>query len=222
MFHRLAAVALLGIGLQVAATNARAQTVLANSSFPISNEGWTSLDPSGSSPASHAPLVFGGGGGHIFNEGGSTKFGFGAPAEFLGNQSAALGGTLRFRLFDGSNTAGQDGSVRLSGGGVELQNPQSATPGQWTSFEIALAPGQWFVGDPAAGVQATWADLGGVLSNMGSLSIFGGNLGGELNTALDDVTLTTAVPEPGSWALMSAGLLVLGRLAAKRRVLGSA
>lgn len=217
--NRGLAAASFALCLQFTGSLASAQQVLASSTFPVTNEGWTSIGVGGNTPAAHVPLLFGGGGGgFITNFVSSGNFAFGAPAEFLGNQSAALGGTLSFRVLDGSTTAGQDGSVRLMGGGMELQSPQSATPGIWTSFDIDLRPGTWFVGDPGAGVFATFANLSGVLSNLQSLSIFGGNQVGEFPTSLDDVFLTAAVPEPGTWVLMGAGLLALGFTASRRRV----
>lgn len=57
----------------------------------------------------------------------------------------------------------------------------------------------------------SYTSLGPLITSF----VFDSTLGGQLNTGLDNISITTGVPEPANWALLIAGFGVVG--AARRR-----
>ena len=99
------------------------------------------------------------------------------------------------RAFDGSYSFGSVFTAPLPGGSV--------TPGDYASVETLSGA---FVGRPIAGTYQV--EVSDVFSNGGA-TVGGVDLGFDLRT-------TSTVPEPGTVALVGAGLLAVGGLAERR------
>jgi alkaline phosphatase D len=153
---------------------------------------------------------------------GMTWF-FLAPAKFLGNQSAAFGGSLQFDL----SMAGDPNAPRINqpdarlidtDSGLNLVFDASPDPSffpNWSSFTIPLviASAGWKVGN-LAGPAATDAQLLTALSSLDVLRIRGEFFSGGNppdTGSLDNVKLvqSSTVPEPASLLLIGAGLIAL-------------
>jgi hypothetical protein len=166
-------------------------TDLPASTFDSGAEQWTAFQNS------TAPVWATGG-----NPGGcirihDTTFGgvyayFQAPDRFLGNQSAALSGSLRFDLkVSVSPVVSNEPGVRLEGGGIVLVHviPQPST--SWSSYNLDLTSASgWKVGT-ATGRAATMADITKVLADVTLLRIRGefSTVTGD-DTYLDNVAFT--------------------------------
>ncbi len=152
---------------------------------------------------------------------------------FLGNDTAAYGGSLSYdaRLFNPSGSYYQttnDYDVRLlsnyNGGTVLAYFGGFQPTTSWATFTVPLlASGGWqkFIGSNAY-TPATEAELIGVLGNVQQMDIRGNYLSGEDGSGLDNVTLASAVPEPGTVCLLSAmiGGLLAYRSCFRARVVG--
>ncbi|MBW8843465.1 MAG: PEP-CTERM sorting domain-containing protein [Burkholderiales bacterium] len=146
---------------------------------------------------------------------GNTDIILTAPASWLGNWSAYLGGTLSF---DAKNVNGIApdwpgfGQISISGpgGNVQLDAVAAGLPpadGQWHHYEIALTP--------AAG-WGSQAALAGALANVTSLTLNGEFHAGPGEVLGLDNIQVSAVPEPASAALLLGGLGLLAGLRRKR------
>lgn len=202
----------------LAAAPCRADPIVL-SNFDADADGWTVVNDNSTAVTWFA--TGGNPGGHIRNTdglGGATWF-FVAPAKFLGNQSAAYGGTLTFDQSQSPFTAAGGQDVVLVGtNGLTLffDNAQNAAGYPvWTSYQIALddtAP--WRVS--GSGALATRAQIQSVLASLAALRIRG-----EYSTTtdtgyLDNVALNASpIPEPAAVALLGSGLA--GSAAAIRR-----
>lgn len=186
----------------------------ATSTFDLDAEGWTAAGDI------EGPLTWldGGGnpGGHVqiddLTIGGVTFFV--APAKFLGNQSAAAGSLLRFDLkqvYPGGANQFNDEDVILRGSGLTLVYNTASNPtnGAWTSYAVPLSAAGWKL-NTLNGAAATEGQFAAVLSNLTGLTIRAEYQTGPDVGHLDNVAL---VPEPGAWALLLAGLGVVGGLA---------
>jgi Concanavalin A-like lectin/glucanases superfamily/Laminin B (Domain IV)/Immunoglobulin I-set domain/Immunoglobulin domain len=114
-----------------------------------------------------------------------------APSKYLGNQSAAYGGTLQFDQFNsGTGQPLEAPDIILVGDGRTLIYERSAAPGtNWTTSAVPLeASAEWHVGD-ATGPAPTRSELAGALGSVEQWLIRGA-FGAESNRGgLDRVSL---------------------------------
>lgn len=146
---------------------------------------------------------------------------FSAPGKFLGNQSAAFGGSLQFdsRYVMAGTSYSNEAEVVLKGAGLTLvYEITNSLPATWTHLDAALVAGAWRVADTFSGTFATDAQLLAVLSNLNALWINAEHFTPVMEViALDNVNLLAPVPEPESYAMLLAGLSVLGLIARRRK-----
>ncbi len=187
------------------------------STFDAGPEGWSARgDVEGTLSWS---ATGGNPGGHAFIDdltiGGVTYFV--APAAFLGNQAAALGTNLTFDLkqvYPGAANQFDTADVILRGGGLVLvyDTPQNPANGAWTSYAVPLSAPGWKL-NSLAGAAASADQLATALSSLTALEIRAEYQTGADVGHLDNVAL---VPEPGTWAMLAAGLAMLGGVAWRR------
>jgi hypothetical protein len=145
---------------------------------------------------------------------------FAASSAFLGDQSAAVGGTLSFDLLRTDNHNDfpfQNGpALAITNGKTVLVFSQAASaPGTagWTSYSFDLTTAGVFV-TSETGKQATENQLDKVLADLTGVYILADwytGTGDSYN--LDNVVLrsgdSASVPEPASWVLLTGGLAFL-------------
>jgi hypothetical protein len=186
--------------------------VIVQSTFDTGDDGWRVGDLTGVPPLiAPAYLATGGNpGGFIQAQDVFWWTSFVAPASFLGDQSAAYGGELRFDQSELPNSGGPTPWVALVGGGLQLGYAGVIPGSQWTPMVVPLRPGGWIVG--ATLLPATDAQLLAVLSSLTALRINADYLDGADQVGLDNAMLLSA-PEPGSLGLIACalGLLALRR-----------
>jgi hypothetical protein len=214
----LAVAAALWLGLPLSA----GAVPIAESHFDVDDEGWSGYGESdmggtfGRSPTGGNP------GGFFRCETREVleRCEFIAPAEFLGDLSAAAGGGVSFDLTE--RWWGSEDPVPGTLA-VEFQGP---TPGlvlsielaslgfdSWNTYALPLAPSAGWM---RSGSPATLADIGAVLANVVELTIVGNANGSFYDGAgLDNVAIHP-VPEPSTLPLVIAGLLALGGMSRDR------
>lgn len=179
--------------------------------FDAGNEGWTTLDG-----GLQTWVATGGNGGGWLQIADTTSgdFVLNAPAAWLGNWSAYLGGTLSF---DALNVDGEApdwsgfGEVTISGPGGSVfldivTTPSPPADGLWHTYSVTLAPSAGWAGAP----------LAAVLANVTSLTIKAEFHNGVSEIAGIDNIRVSAVPEPANAALLLGGLALLAGLRRKR------
>ena len=215
----LSSFAVAALVFAVGATGVGA-TTLAQSNFDSGTEGWT-IFADGVNLTHHASGGNSGGYISITDALLGPTFGFVAPAAFLGNQSSAYGGSLRFALNqEGTGVPVDHEDVTLSGAGLTLIFDNSINPAfapNWSSYDVLLLASAGWKVDNLAGVAATEGQLQQVLGSLDFLKIRGEFQGAYADTgSLDSVSLDSApssapgassnVPEPSSLTLMGAGI----------------
>lgn len=192
--------------------------VLVESTFDTGAEGWKATNG-----ISDRAWVSDGGvpGGHVqaTDNGQGTVWFFEAPSEFLGDQRAALGGTLSYWLKVSTLSLPMRNDwadVRIGGNGLVLAVDAGPNPGlAWTPYVVDLRPGAWRIGT-LDGPLATAADLETVFAAVDQLWIRGEYSAWWDTGSLDTVVLS-AVPELPTAALAALGLLALGARVSRRR-----
>lgn len=222
--HRVAAslVFTLSLSAQAAVT----------STFDTDAEGWSGLTarPSENSAPIHDAGPFGAYSATGGNSGGYFRLPdpddqdtfFSAPAQFLGNQSSAVGGTLSYDLYTDASINYAGPNVVLQGGGVTLvyvPATQPAVQNNWVTVSVALAPSAaWHLGS-AGGGAASAADFQAALGNLNRLWISAETHSPvEEISGLDNVQLAAAVPEPATAALMLLGVAAMAGIQSRRHV----
>ena len=187
------------------------------STFDVGDDGWRMI---GDSTTSVPTFKTDGGNGYI-NGTDQTVGGVWywlAPTKFNGDNSAYQ--TLSFDLrMRGSGPLFESSDVILEGAGTSLHYDFAMVPANtsWTSYSVALnETAGWRFGS-LSGAFATQAQILSVLGNTSSLRIRGEFITGSDNGDLDNVIMA-AVPEPETYAMMLAGLGLLGAVARRRKV----
>ncbi len=205
-------------------------TTIASSNFATGNEGWATGEFN---------LILGSGSVtyDAINQNINTNDVFGynafiAPSAYLGNQSAAFGGTLNFKLSDTQNDFPTIYApfTLISGATVLYAMPSvvpSTNPAALTSYSVALFGANFFTGDQGSGSPVSDLQLQTVLASLGRIGINADWRTGSDFVTLDSVSLCDAggctigpvggVPEPASWALMIAGFGLTGSAIRRRK-----
>ena len=227
------AAALAALGL-VFAAQARAGTV-ASSTFDSGDDGWVSGDLA-TNTSYGAPDYHTSGGpaglGDAYISTTDTVFtgalqSLWAPSKFLGNQSAAEGGSLTFDLIESNYGNYTQPLILISNGSLTLQYRSTGPVGanNWTALTVPLSVNaNWQhidLGSPGqSGSAATSAELNSVLANLTFLKIDTDWADNADTVGLDNVVLTApdsqrppAVPLPSA---LGAGLVGLSGLLGKR------
>lgn len=184
-----------------APTGASAQAVIAFSDFEIGSDGWFSVgDPQCPHPEYWS--IGGNPGGRIRMIDGQEGVGmwFSAPAMFIGDQSAAYGGSLSFDiLLENSSDSGNLTKVWLIGDGIRLvmASTDNPPPNTWYTYRFNLDESAgWMARDCVGGREATREDMIHVLSNLSALLIQGEYSGSRDICNLDNVILATRDVSP--------------------------
>ena len=224
--HRaLLASLLISTGILFVGTNAHAAIA---DDFSSNSSGWQLIDLQGS--GNYTTVI--GTQGVTYNSGGyisatdpsNYSFYFDAPDKYTGNLSAYSGGTLSFDTFyttkETASAWRDDADIVLTSGSTHLVWQAASNPGtDWAHVSVVLGVSQgWKIGS-ISGSNATAADIANALSNVTALRIRGEYANGLVETtALDNVVLAP-VPEPETWAMLVAGLGLIGAL--RRRKSGN-
>jgi hypothetical protein len=196
---RRAIVALVAIAL---ASSLHAQ--LAVSTFDSDRDGWTAVDRDATTAVflhNHSIPTYQSSGGNpggfiqVSDEG--PEWYFRAPSKFLGDKSAAYGGTLSYDLAESYVTRGDDTvwDVIISDGTTTLYYDVGALPPPgmiWTNYVVPIVEAGWtnFV----TGLPATRQEMLAVLASLTVLDIHG-EIGAFADTgSLDNVVMTSDCP----------------------------
>ncbi|HWS88342.1 MAG TPA: laminin B domain-containing protein [Pyrinomonadaceae bacterium] len=225
MTMMLPAVCLLLLALAPAA---RADAIVM-STFDTDAEGWNavSLNTSYTVTGTHTVTwnaTGGNPGGHLSRPDPQvdTTFYWNAPAQFLGDMSAAYGGALTYDVRHSGGPVYNFADVILVGGATPLRLVYDAAAlptTAWTPFTIPFNAGQWRVGS-LSGAFATQQQILSVLSALTALRIRGEYISNTNETGyLDNVSVEAPpepTPEPAALALMGTGLAACAFIARRK------
>jgi hypothetical protein len=209
----LASLASSATAVPLAFDNFNASSTKANGWAAINGAATITWSATGGEPAGPSPVQ-----GYVFSSvtDNTKSWSFDAPSTYLGDLSAEIGGTLSFALqlgsAPGAPLALTSPVVKLLGNNGDSLSylPSSwALPvsGSWTDESVLLSPSASWI-DGVSGLAATSTDFQGVMGSLKNMRILGRyTVTGA--TALDNVRLTAAVPEPASCVLVALGLLAL-------------
>ncbi len=180
------------------------------STFDTGLDGWTHA-PGGDADTTVTYAATGGnpgGAAALTDAGEGANDFFLAPAKYLGNDSAALNGTLSFQLMDNSSidTLGALLTITDAAGDTLTHALPAFASGSYASFLFTLNQSGGFTYTPVGGTgsAATQANFQTVLANVNSLVVPGDFHNGTETTFLDNVAL---VPEPGTLAITGLSLV---------------
>ncbi len=235
-----------GLAVLIAWPSAACAGIIASSTFNTDRDGWLVKDLTFPAVGAPPPVLGtytptfnatgGNPGGHIsMLDPSANVFYWYAPSKFVGNQSAAYGGTLQFDLAVTGNGFGSPAGfhqedVVLVGGGLTLVYDTTFSPAPtsavgWNSFSVGLTEAGWRR-NSLSGPAATQSDMQTALGSLTDLYIRGEFLFGLDDVGrLDNVVLsspTAAVPEPASLTLFAVGGLCLAAGRSLRRRCGNA
>ena len=204
-----------------AAMPLQAATIISNT-FDNDDEGWRNGDFQ--TPTPTASLTY-----DAVNQRVTTTDVFGynafiASAGYTGDQSGAFGGTIQFDLSSQNNDFPTAyAPITLIGAGLTLYadplGVPSTDPSNPTTIVINLLGSSFRTGDAGSGSVVTDAQLMSVLGSLDQFAINGDWNSGSDFVTLDNVALCdnggcdttmSAVPEPGTWAMMILGFGMIG------------
>lgn len=195
-------------GVMLAACGlAHGQTLIVRSGFDTSNEGWLIRTKSSTNRCTFGALnnlteawvATGGNPGgfvrHVDPRENRTAYWM-VPGGYLGNQSAAVGGVLRFDLQQSLVDAQFDDlDIVMQGGGLTLVFDTAYHPGAtWTGFEVPLRAGTGWRVTTCDGAFATPAQVQQAMGNLLSLFIRGEFREGADTDGIDNVEVWGPAP----------------------------
>ncbi|WP_309398483.1 laminin B domain-containing protein [Cerasicoccus maritimus] len=204
-------------GFALACASGQAASI--SSTFDTDAEGWTQSN--GDSASSVLWQATGGNpGGHILYDeaanGGIDRMS--APAKFLGNRSAYVGGTLSFdwQTDNLSAPTNFNDDVELTGNGMTIRfDLSSPSLGEWETTIIDLTAGAGWLVD-TTGIAPTNVEFANLMADLTQFTILTDFNNGVENPRFDNIALT-AVPEPSTVAALLGGAALLAVAIRRRR-----
>lgn len=194
-------------------------TASISSTFDSDAEGW--MQSNGDSASTVVWQATGGnpGGNILYDEaadGGVDRMS--APAKFLGDLSAYVGGTLSFdwQTDNLSSPTNFNDDVELTGNGMTIRyDLSSPSLGEWSTTEIDLtAEAGWLV--DSTGIAPTSVEFAGLMDNLTQFTLLTDFNNGVENPRFDNIAMA-AVPEPSVVAALLGSSALLAVMVRRRR-----